>query len=152
MTQFVPQIPALEHCYEVKLGALGLFGAVLGNFLEVSGLSVEYETHEYAEGGRNDFVYRHRGRMKQSNLTLKRGLTSTAVLLDWVMQRAPLDQPQDLQIIFKTADNEVLRTFGFIYAVPVRWTGPNASIGANTVATESLEIAHRGFTPRMWED
>jgi phage tail-like protein len=135
--------PALEHCFEVKVGSAG---ALLGRFLEVSGLSIEYAVHPYEEGGRNDFVYQHRGRLKQSNLTLKSGVTSQTVLLDWVLQRPPFDQPQDLQVIFKTADDKVLRSFGFKEAVPIRWTGPNASISANAVATESLEIVHRGLT------
>lgn len=144
MTPPATNLLALEHRYEVKLGAIG---EQLGSFLEVSGLSFEYETFEYAEGGRNDFVYRHRGRLKQSNLTLKTGLTSLPVLLRWVLQQPPYEEPQNLQVIFKSASGEVLRNFGFAHAVPVRWTGPNAGIGANAVATETLEIAHRGLTP-----
>ena len=139
--------PALEHCYEVKLGPIG---TVLGNFLEVTGLGVSYETHEYAEGGRNDFVYHHRGRIKHTNLTLKRGVTSSSVLLAWMMGREPYQKPQTLQIIYKTAKGEPLRSFAFVHAVPVRWTGPNARIDASAVATESLEIAHRGFAPETW--
>jgi phage tail-like protein len=130
---------ALEHCYQVKLGSLG---EILGHFLAVSGLSIEFETHEYAEGGRNDFVYRHRGRIKQSNLTLKSGVTSQTTLLDWALR----SEPQDLEVIFMTADGRILRSFGFKEALPIRWTGPNASIDINAVATESLEVVHRGMT------
>jgi phage tail-like protein len=137
-----PRPPALEHLYEVKIGSQG---ALLGRFLEVSGLGLEYEVMPYSEGGRNDFIYQHRGRLKQTNLTLKAGVTSQTVLLDWLLKKRPFDQPQDLQLIFKTADNRVLRSFSFKEAVPVKWTGPNANIGANNVATESLEIAHRGL-------
>lgn len=135
--------PALEHSYEVRLGTLG---AVLGSFLEVSGLGLQYETYPYQEGGRNDFVYTLLGRVSHSNLTLKHGVTSVAVLLDWALQKPPFNHPQDLLLVFKTPDNHVLRSFGFMHAVPVSWTGPNASIGANAVATESIVIAHRGIT------
>jgi phage tail-like protein len=141
-----PELLGLQHCYEVKLGSAG---TLLGVFLEVSGLKLSYETFPYAEGGRNDFTYQHRGRLQQSNLTLKSGLTSATALLDWVLEQPPLGKPQDLQVIFKSADGSVLRSFGFAAAVPVSWTGPNANIGANTVATESLEIAHRGMTSGM---
>lgn len=137
---------ALEHCYEVRLGTLGI---ILGSFLEVSGLGVQYETYTYTEGGRNDFVYQHLGRASHSNLTLKHGMTSAPVLLDWVLRKPPFDQPQDVMLVFKTPGNRVLRTFGFVHAVPVSWTGPNASIGANAVATESVVIAHRGLTSGM---
>mgnify|MGYP001823766526 CR=1 FL=1 len=29
--------------------------------------------------------------------------------------------------------------------IPVRWTGPSLDVDANSVATESLELAHNGF-------
>lgn len=138
-------ITVLEHCYKVKVGD---GKQLLGTFLEVSGLSVQVETHPYEEGGRNDFVYQLRGRTKHTNVTLKSGVTNQTTLLDWLMGRGALHGPQDLLIQFTSADGQViLRTFGLIQAMPVRWTGPNANIGANSVATESLEIAHRGFTP-----
>ena len=138
--------PALEHCYEVRLGTPGI---LLGNFLEVSGLGLQHELHPYPEGGRNDFVHQHLGRVTHSNLTLKSGVTRVPVLLDWVLRKPPFNSPQDLTLIFKTADNKVLRTFGFAHAVPVSWTGPNARVAANAVATESIVVAHRGFTSGM---
>lgn len=134
---------ALEHCYRVYLGNSSQF---LGTFLEVSGVAVEYETYEYAEGGNNGYLHRLRGRMKHPNLTLKSGLTDQKVLLQWVLGEGSLVGPQNLQLIFTTASGNVLRRFGFVHAVPVRWTGPNANIGANAVATEALEIAHHGLT------
>jgi phage tail-like protein len=138
-----PASIALEHSYRVYLGG---GGAYLGTFLEVSGLGVEYEVYEYAEGGRNGYVRKLRGRVKHPNLTLKSGLTDQKVLLQWVLGQGTLKGPQDLLLVFTTAAGAVLRSFGFAHAEPVRWTGPNANIGASAVATESLEIAHRGLT------
>jgi phage tail-like protein len=134
---------ALQHCYRVYLGNSSRF---LGTFLEVSGLAVEYETYEYPEGGNNEYVRRLRGRMKQSNLTLKSGLTDQMVLLQWVLGEGSFVGPQNMQLIFTTAAGNVLRRFGFSHAVPVRWTAPTANIDASAVATESLEIAHHGLT------
>jgi phage tail-like protein len=135
--------PALEHSYRVYLGTRR---DLLGTFLEVTGLAVEYETYEYAEGGNNGFVRRLRGRMKHPNLTLKSGVTSRTLLLQWVLEQGALQGPQNLWVVFTTPTGAPLRSFGFVHAVPVRWTGPTANIGANAVATETLEIAHHGLT------
>jgi phage tail-like protein len=136
---------ALEHAYRVYIGGGDKY---LGTFLEVTGIAVDYEVHEYSEGGINDFTRKLRGRMRQSNLTLKSGVTNQKVLLQWVLGQGELGKtPQDLQVVFVTPAGEILRSFGFAHAVPVRWTGPNANISANQVATESLEIAHQGITP-----
>lgn len=136
---------ALEHSYRVYIGGNG--DKYLGTFLEVSGMGVDYEVHEYAEGGQNGYLHKLRGRMRQSNLTFKSGVTDQQVLLQWVLGTNDLGKtPQDLQVVFVTAANDILQSFGFVHAVPVRWTGPNANIAANQVATESLEIAHQGIT------
>ena len=143
----IPPIVGLEHNYRVYLGGGDRF---LGTFVEVAGLALEYETYEYAEGGNNLFVRRLRGRLKYTNLTLKSGLTDQQVLLQWVLGEGSgsdaLTGPQNLKIDFVTADGKILRTFGFAHAVPVRWTGPNASVSQNAVATEVLEVAHHGLT------
>jgi phage tail-like protein len=134
---------ALEHCFLVYLGD----NQLLGTFLEASGLAVEYEMYEYAEGGNNLYTHHLKGRLKWPNLTLKSGLTNQSTLLQWVLGQGSLSGPQSLSVVFTTANGQPLRTFGFANAVPVRWTGPSANIGANAVATESLEIAHHGLSP-----
>jgi phage tail-like protein len=134
--------PALQHAFIVTLGA---GKQLLGTFLDVSGIAVEYQTYDYEEGGNNRFVHKLRGRLRQQNLTLKSGLTDQTVLLDWVLQRGQLAGPQDVHVAFTSPDGSTLRAFGFHAGVPVRWTGPTADIAANAVATESLEIAHRGL-------
>jgi phage tail-like protein len=135
---------ALEHAF---LATLGPGSRLLGAFTEISGIGFEYQTYEYAEGGNNLFVWTLRGRVKPARITLKAGLTNSTVLYDWAAGRrsAPLSGPQDLMIRFTTPDGQTLRTFSVADAVPVRWTGPTARVDANTVATEALEIAHRGL-------
>lgn len=134
---------ALEHAYRVYLGTGDTF---LGTFLELTGLGLEYQTWYYPEGGNNGFVHPLRGGLKQSNLTLRSGVTDQNVLLGWVLGTGTLQGSQDLSIHYVTAAGDLLRSFGFARAMPVRWTGPNARIGASAVATESLEIAHQGLT------
>jgi phage tail-like protein len=133
---------ALEHCFQATVN-----GTLLGTFLEVSGLAAQYETYEYAEGGNNLYMHQFVGRLKWPNLTLKSGVTNQTVLLDWVLGNGDLTGPQTLVVQFLGADGSSLRSFSFAHALPIRWTGPNANIGASAVATESLEIAHHGLAP-----
>lgn len=136
---------ALEHCYRVYLNDSSQY---LGTFLEITGLAAEYQMFEYAEGGNNLYVHHLKGRLHWPNLTLTSGVTNQSVLLDWVLGRGALQGPCNLRIIFTTAlGDKPLRTFGFVHAVPVKWTGPKANVGGGAVATETLEIAHHGLTP-----
>jgi phage tail-like protein len=139
---------ALEHTFYVMVGA-----QILGAFMEVSGLGVSYHMYEYEEGGNNAFVHRLPGRMSQQNLTLKTGLTSQPLLLDWALRRGRFCVPQIVTVTFTDelgpedsgSSSPTFTSFSFNNAVPVRWTGPSANIAANAVATESLEIAHEGM-------
>jgi phage tail-like protein len=134
----LPPVPGLEHIFIVRIGG----GTLLGAFTEVSGIGAQFETFDYAEGG-NPYLVKLRGRTQQSNITLKAGLTSSVALMEWVLDPSPA--PKDLYIAFRDPTAANIREFGFRAAIPVRWTGPSANVGANAVATESLELAHQGF-------
>src|SRR4029079_8650692 len=56
-------------------------GTAQAIFTEVSGLQIETEVQEYAEGGNNGFVHRLPGRTRVGNITLKRGITGSEQLL-----------------------------------------------------------------------
>ena len=56
----------------------------LGLLHPVTGFSSQVDVLEYPEGGQNTFVHRLPTRVKQGNITLKRGvITSDKALLDW---------------------------------------------------------------------
>ena len=52
-------------------------------FQSVSGLSVDLETEEIAEGGENRFKHKIPVRTKYPNLVLKRGLLIDSGLIEW---------------------------------------------------------------------
>lgn len=136
-----PAPTALQHAF---VATLGNGGRLLGAFLEVSGLGFEYQTYDYEEGGNNLFVWKLQGRLKHGNVTLKSGVTDSTVLFDWAAGSGALSGPQNLLLRFTKPNGQTIRSFSVVSATPVRWTGPTADIGANQVATESLELAHRG--------
>ena len=128
----------LQHVFIVRVGD----GELLGAFTEIKGIGVQFGAMDYEEGG-NPFVVKLRGRAQQSNLTLMTGLTRRATLMDWVLSANP--EPKNVVVTFQNPAGEPIRAFGFARAFPVSWTGPDANIGADAVATESLELAHQGF-------
>jgi phage tail-like protein len=134
-------VTGLEHAFVVRIGGQQ---SLLGVFMEVSGIGAQYETFDYAEGGNPNLV-KLRGRQQQSNITLKSGLMDEDTLMQWTLAGGSTPRPQNIFITFVGSTGTTIRSFGFAAAIPVRWTGPGANIGASAVATESLELAHQGF-------
>ena len=60
--------PALGLRFTVVIDGHG----TLGNWTKCEGLTVEYDVHEYAEGGLNGYVHRLPGRAKYQNIKLTR--------------------------------------------------------------------------------
>ena len=52
-------------------------------FTECSGLEMSTEVFEYQEGGLNEYVHKFPGRLKVSNVTLKRGFATSNELFEW---------------------------------------------------------------------
>jgi len=117
-------------------------------FTEVSGLQVEMQVTDYEEGGQNNFVHRLPGRLKVSNVTLKRGLVRSNDFLKWCMAAA-LEKPMDRRnvsiVLFDQAGKMVIR-WNFANAFPVKWVGPQFTADSTTLAIESVELAHEGIT------
>ena len=66
--------PVVKFRFSIKIK-----DAVVGWFTDCSGLTVERETVQHPEGGINDYVHQLPGRVKQSRVTLKRGLADNAL-------------------------------------------------------------------------
>jgi phage tail-like protein len=127
-----------RHFY-VKLPNL-----TIGVFSRCSGLQIEYETMEYAEGGENRYVHKLRGRMRYPNLLLSRGVTSETGLLDWMLAAEDPDKRTTVSVALVDELGKVQREWWFSAAFPVRWVGPTLG-ETGEVAGETLEIAHSGL-------
>jgi phage tail-like protein len=120
---------------------------LLGYFTECTGLEAGYETYPYAEGGQNMFVHQLRGRLKYSNIVLKRGVTSSRAMLNWLQQTKERSSRGGMTIKLLNRDLSVVQTWAFTCAVPIRYVGPSPTAEATSFAVESIEIAHEGLTP-----
>jgi phage tail-like protein len=131
-----------ELRFRVKVGSI-----TIGRFRECTGIAVEVEMKDYMEGGNNDWVHKLPTRVKYPNVVLKRGLTHEAALLDW-FNKAHSSYPdnfQELTIELLGPGGVQVRAWSFMDAYPVKWTGPNLNASSNQIATETLEMVHKGF-------
>ena len=117
----------------------------IGRFSECTGISVEVETKEYMEGGSNDFVHKLPTRVKYPNIVLKRGITHEEALLQWFFESRFTPSKYDMTITLMGPGTQEVRSWVFMNAYPVKWTGPNLNANSNAVASEQLEIVHNGL-------
>lgn len=120
-------------------------------FSEVAGLEVSREVEEYAEGGRNYATHKLPGRVSHGNLTLKRGVTTSTTLWDWLEQTSGMVEGGKLlrrtvRVVLLDRLGTEVRSWTVRRAYPVKWSGPTMTAGSNDLAIESLELAHEGIT------
>lgn len=118
----------------------------LGNWSKCEGLSVRYDVHEYKEGGQNGFAHKLPGRATYENIKLTRPLDDdSALVAGWLANIQAAVRRQTAQVAVLDASGETVLTWNLLDVYPVRWTGPTLDVGSNSVAMETLELAHNGF-------
>lgn len=126
---------------------LTIDGRDLGLFHGCEGLASEVQVEQYQEGGNNGFVWQLPSRVSYSNIRLTRPLTpDTTKVAAWISSIATGIQRPTAQIAALRADGSVVARWGLVEVLPVRWQGPSLDPSNPAVATETLEVAHHGFT------
>ena len=165
MASYQRRDPLLAYNFQVSLldskdsGGAGLTTIALSTagmrtmaaFSEVSGLELSMEVEEYHAGGFNDGVLKFPGRVKWSNLVMKRGLLAKRDPMDtsdlWTWYEAYLDGRgvrKDGIIVLLDQDRKPKITWSFRRGLPLRWSGPSLNATQSQVAIETIEIAHEG--------
>lgn len=121
-------------------------GITVAQVSDVTGLQIETETEPYEEGGENAFVYQLPKRTKYQHITLKRGITDLEELWKWHQEvvKGKFQRKNGAIILMDVAGEEKWR-WNFSQAFPVKWTGPDFKADGNTVAFETIELAHHGI-------
>jgi phage tail-like protein len=162
--------PAPSYLFFVELS-----GVIVGLFTEVSGIEQSRDTDKVEEGGVNNYVHHLPGRVTQSKIKLKRGLSISRALWDWMQQgRYDFDVKRINFSIVQGAPGHNLATaiagmagmgmdniaftvlskgFGkvkhwdIVDAYPVKWQISDLSASSgNTVVIETLEVVHHGLS------
>jgi len=119
-------------------------------FTECSGFETKLDVEEYKEGGVNDYVHKLPGRQSFNNVTLKRGMTNSIELWQWLDRlstaRAKKDEKKNISVILKDGAGTELMRWNLIGAFPIKWSTPTLQTDQSSVLVESLEIVYQEFT------
>jgi phage tail-like protein len=126
-------------------------GKVSGYFTEVTGIGSETETIEYkimSEGAKQPIIRKIPGRLKWSDITLKRGITSNMDFYEWRKQveNGSVDQARlDGTITMLSQDGIPVAEWTFLRGWPSKISGPSIKADGNEVGVEELTIVHEGI-------
>ena len=117
-------------------------------FQSVSGLSVDIETEEIAEGGENRFKHKLPVKTKYPNLTLKRGILIDSVVIDWC--RNAIEnfsfKPVNLTVKLLNQQHQPLVSWNVVHAYPVKWAVEDFNAEESKLVIESVELTYNYFT------
>lgn len=134
-----PSDPLRASLFRVEID-----GIITASFRSCSGLRVESEVFEYAEGGFNQGARKLPGPAKVSNIVLRRGLINSGELWEWWDSYLRGDKKVSRRsgsiIVCDDNQSELLR-WNFHQAWPVKWEGPDLDGRSAEGALETLEIA-----------
>lgn len=122
-------------------------GITEGGFSEVSGLQATTQVEEFRAGGINEFVFKLPKETKFENLVLKKGLADAEVLWKWHRDVVigKVERKTVNIVMLKNNLDEIAHLWSFKEAYPIKWSGPDLKADGNTIAFETLELAHHGY-------
>ncbi|MDT5091982.1 MAG: hypothetical protein QOH60_1345 [Mycobacterium sp.] len=119
----------------------------LGKFNSCEGLGLEVVMEQREEGGTNGLVWQLPTRVKYSNIKLSRPIgPDSEKLTKWIVKVLNGLEPTTAVIKALDAEGKPVMEWELQSVVPVRWTGPTLNLDSPKVFTETLEIAHHGFS------
>jgi len=120
-------------------------------FQEVHGLVSETEIIEHRESGPkgNMVIKKIPGRLKVTNLELKRGITDSMALYQW---RQKIEQGQveanrkNGTLTLYNPAGAAVAVFSFVAGWPFLYKGPSLDSTKDEIAIEEIHISHNGLT------
>lgn len=160
--------PLLSHNFQVSLvdsANAGTDGSGLATFVlstvgatttagfsEVSGLEMSMDVEEYPAGGQNGAVLKFPGRLKWSNLVMKRGVIAQRDYSDrsdlWTWIQTFIDGQgvrRDGVITLLDESHSPQLVWGWRRGLPLKWTGAAMNAAQSQIAIEQIEISHEGL-------
>ena len=117
-------------------------------FQSVSGLSVDIETEEIAEGGENRFKHKLPVKTKYPNLTLKRGILIDSKVIEWCREAFEnfAFKPVNLTVKLLNDGHQPLISWNVVHAYPVKWSVEDFNAQESKLVIESVELTYNYFT------
>ena len=129
---------------------LELEGAVAGYFTECTGIGSEHEVVEQkvVDKQGHELVRKVPGRLKLTDVSLKRGITSDLKIWEWrdlVVQGKVIDARKNCTITMLSRDYKPVAIWHFSNAWPSKVTGPSLKADSNEIGVEEFTIVHEGM-------
>ncbi len=117
-------------------------------FQSVSGLSVDIETEEIAEGGENRFKHKLPVKTKYPNLVLKRGVLIDSKVIDWCKDAIENFEfkPVNLTVKLLNEQHLPLISWNVVHAYPIKWSVEDFNAQESKLVVESFELTYNYFT------
>jgi phage tail-like protein len=122
----------------------------LASFAECDGLELTMEVKTIREGGNNGVQHRLTGPFAYGTLTLKRGMTSSFDLWDWVerVQSQPSLRANAEVVVFSADRSRKQAVFAIRRCVPIKLKAPPLNAKDGMVAIEELQLAYESLRLR----
>ena len=129
---------------------LELEGAVAGYFTECSGIGSEHEVVEQkvVDASGHELIRKIPGRLKFTDITLKRGITSDLQIWAWremAVNGKVKDARKNCSITMLSRDYQAVAIWHFANAWPSKVTGPSLKSDSNEIGVEEITIVHEGM-------
>jgi phage tail-like protein len=129
---------------------LQLEGSIAGYFTECSGIGSENEVvdHKVVDEQGHELVRKIPGRLKYTDVSLKRGLTSDLQIWKWrenVTQGKMGDARKNCTISMMDREYQPVAIWHFTNGWPSKVTGPAMKSDSNEFAIEEVVIVHEGM-------
>lgn len=138
--------PPVGFHFKVEFVGIGNDNDV--RFQSVAGLSLEYDTESYKEGGENRFEHKLPLRTKYPDLSLKRGMLTDSKVIKWCLDALQNRdfKPAQINIILLNEEHQPLKTWNVYNAWPKKWSVSDFNSQDNSIVIETLELSYNYFT------
>lgn len=117
-------------------------------FQTVAGLSVDYDTETFKEGGENRFEHKLPVRTKYPDLSLKRGMLTDSAVITWCLEAFQNRNflPVQVNVSLLNEQHQPLRTWQVYNAWPKKWSVSDLNAQENGIVVETLDLSYSHFT------
>jgi len=139
--------PPVGFHFRVRFAGLG-GGDNDQRFQSVGGLSVEYDTESFKEGGENRFEHKLPVRAKYPDLVLKRGMLVDSAVAKWCLDalKDRIIRPVQVDVTLLNESHQPLKNWSVFGAWPRKWSVSDFNASENAIVVESLELVYQHFT------
>jgi len=134
--------------FHFKVEFLGIGNGNDSRFQSVGGLSVEYDTESFKEGGENRFEHKLPVRTKYPDLSLKRGMLVDSLVIEWCLAafQNQIFLPVDINVSLLNEQHDPLKVWSVKHAWPRKWSVSDLNAQDNALVIETLELSYQYFT------